>query len=136
MNNKDMYRETFSALHSDYASVEEILENKKARRGIRMKKNLAIVMCVLIGLFAMTSVAYAATDGQIFHDIKVFLNGEEVSATPDANGDVEVDFEAGDNVKVETEDTETEVESESFKGKVKVNTETDEDTVELDEVVE
>ena len=135
MNNSDMYRETFSCLHSDYASMEEVLKGK-SKGGLRMKKSLAVVLCVLIGLFAMSAVAYAATDGQILQDIKVFLNGEQVTATPDEDGNVEVEFDAGDEVKVESEDTTTDVKSGPFKGKVKVNTQTNEDEVELDEVVE
>lgn len=136
MNNKDMYKETFSGLHSDYASMQEVLDKNKSRGGIRMKKSIAVVLCVLVGLFAMSAVAYAATDGQIFQDIKVFFNGEQVNANVDEDGNVEVNFDAGDEVKVENGDTTTDVKSGPFKGKVKVNTQTNEDTVELDEVVE
>lgn len=136
MNNKDMYIETFSGLHSDYASMQEVLDKKTSRGGLRMKKSLAVVLCVLVGLFAMSAVAYAATDGQIFQDIKVFLNGEQVNADVDEDGNVEVNFDAGDEVKVENGYTTTDVKSGPFKGKVKVNTQTNEDTVELDEVAE
>lgn len=136
MNNKDMYKETFSGLHSDYASMQEVLDKKTSRGGIRMKKSIVVLLCVLVGLFAMSAVAYAATDGQIFQDIKVFLNGEQVNADVDEDGNVEVNFDAGDEVKVENGDTTTDVKSGPFKGKVKVNTQTNEDTVELDEVIE
>ena len=81
MTDKELYKRTFSRLHTDHALRLEVMGMKKNTKGIRCKRSFIIVTAILLLIFAMTCVSYAATDGQILNDIKLWINGQQYDAS-------------------------------------------------------
>ncbi len=76
-----------------------------------MQKKAAVMACMLAVIFAVSGIAYAATDGQIVHTVKVWINGEEQAVLNDES--LVIETKDGDEVVIEDGDTKTEVRSET-----------------------
>lgn len=76
MNNRELYKKTFSNLHASDSLDLEVMKMKKSVKGPRCRKSLLVATMILALVFAMSCITYAATDGQIVDDIKVFFGGE------------------------------------------------------------
>lgn len=81
MTDKELYKKTFSKLHTDHALRLEVMGMKKNAKGIRCKRSFIIATAILVLVFAMTCISYAATDGQILSDIKLWINGQQYDAS-------------------------------------------------------
>ena len=109
MNNKDMYRGAFSGLRSGHASFTEVYEMKK--RPVRMKRSAAVLCCMLVLILAMGSIAYAASDGNVF---KIFVNGNQVN-------EQQIEYGSDDEIVVDGNDVKTEVRSSGAEGEISVD---------------
>lgn len=92
MDNKDLYRETFSKVHTlNSNSMEDytVRVNKS-----RLPKNLVACVIAISVLFTSTTLVNAATDGNFYEGIRVFFNGKEVDpmevGSLDKNGNYKV----------------------------------------------
>lgn len=127
MSNRDLYSDAFSGLHSGYASVWEVNGmNNTGKKRIRVKKGVAVLACIIAFVFAMSIIAYAATDGEIVetikHSITVLINGEKADTTPDNNGNISVPFSSGDMLDVDNGGNENcEIKVGNASGNVKIN---------------
>lgn len=141
MNNKEKYVNTFSHLHSDHALLLEGEGMKKSEgfKGVRMRKSIATVLCVLVFMIVMSCVTYAATDGEIVNTVKeginVLINGKSVDVNHDENGNVTIPIENDEKIYYEDgKGQEITVDSGKCKGQVTVDSESSEVEVTLDEV--
>ena len=141
MNNKEKYVNTFSHLHSEHALLLEAEGMKKTEgfKGIRMRKSLAAVLCVLVFMIALSCVTYAATDGEIVNtvkeSIKVLINGKAADVNCDENGNAVIPLENGDSVYYEDGNgQQVTVDSDACKGEVTVDSETGDTEIAINEV--
>lgn len=82
MNNRQLYKSTFSKLHTDCELNWEATKMETKKR-IRCSRRFIIVSLVLVLMLAMTCMVNAASGGQLMNDVKVFINGQEVNLTDD-----------------------------------------------------
>lgn len=113
MNNKDMYRGAFSKLCSGHASFEEVVKMK--RRPVRMKRSAAVLCCILVLILAMGTIAFAASDGEVF---RIFVNGSQTS-------EQHIEYGNDDEIVVEGDDVRTEMKSSGAEGELEVDDEGD-----------
>ena len=112
MNNRQLYKTTFSKLHTD-CELDWEAKTMKTKRKLRCSRKLAIVSMILVVMFAMTCIANAATDGQLADNVRVFINGQEVDSSVYLTDDVSVEIDAADadNVRIAGEDGEAQLET-------------------------
>lgn len=128
MNNRQLYKKTFSNLHAGHTLDLEGMKMKKHVSGPRCRRGLVVTVLILTMLFAMTCVGYAATDGKMFDNIKIWINGSQV-ATDDyvtnEDGSITIDLSEGDKISTQSEDgqTETDLDVGSMKGKYEISVE-------------
>ncbi len=104
--NKQLYKRTFSILHTDHALNWDVLNMKKYVTVLIFKRSFIIVTAVLTLIFAMTCISYAATDGQLLDTIKVWFNGQLVgdgSYTLNEDGSYTIELQENSDVSVEGE---------------------------------
>ena len=79
--NKEYYKSAFSMVCPSEEAVERMLSmtEKIKRKRIFGRKSLIIVLAVIAALICGTFTVNAATDGKLFGNIRVILNGEEVN---------------------------------------------------------
>ena len=123
-NQRELYKNAFSRLHASGAlEWEEMNMTTKKTTGFRCRRSMAVLAAVLTVLLAMSAIAYAATDGEIVQQVKVWINGEQIDAgaCTQEDGSISVDLKDGDHVKVEGYNWYVENESENYKGNMKVD---------------
>jgi hypothetical protein len=97
--NQEEYQNVFSRLHASEQKVKEVIEMKEKRqihRGFR--KRALIIVCVVTLLFGSVVSVNAATDGLLWDQVKVWINGSELSissAYQDENGSWWLELEEG-----------------------------------------
>lgn len=79
--NKEYYKSAFSMVCPSEEAIERVLSmtEKIKRKRIFGRKSLIIVLAVIAALICGTFTVNAATDGKLFGNIRVVLNGEEVN---------------------------------------------------------
>ena len=75
MNNRQLYRTTFSKLHTD-CELDWEAKAMETKKKLRCSRKLVIVSMILVLIFAMTCIANAATGGQLVDNVRVFINGQ------------------------------------------------------------
>ncbi|NLK95333.1 MAG: hypothetical protein GX275_09120 [Clostridiales bacterium] len=87
MKNRDLYKSTFSKLHSS----KDIIIQEKSKSRLRLNKAMVICCSFAFILIATSSIAYAATDGEIFKQVSLWINGKEANVEDyiNENGDIE-----------------------------------------------
>ena len=85
MNNRQLYRTTFSKLHTD-CELDWEAKAMETKKKLRCSRKLVIVSMILVLIFAMTCIANAATGGQLVDNVRVFINGQEVEVAVLGNG--------------------------------------------------
>lgn len=138
MSNKDLYRKAFSGIHSECASVWEVNGmNNTGKKKLRVKKGVAVLACIIAFVFAMSCLAYAATDGEIVKTVKnsisILVNGGKADTTTDENGNVSASFSNGDKLDVNIGDDEKcEIEAGNASGNIKINSNAEEPEFEVE----
>ena len=75
MRTRELYQSAFSKLHaSEELKLEEI--KVKKRTGFRCRRIVFAVAAVLALIMAMSVIAFAATGGNLFYDVKVLVGGK------------------------------------------------------------
>lgn len=123
-NQRELYKSAFSRLHASGAlEWEEMNMTTKKKTGFRCRRSMAILAAVLTVLFAMSAIAYAATDGEIVQQVKIWINGQQIDAgaCTQEDGSIVVDLKDSDSVRIEGYDWSVESETENFKGNLKVS---------------
>lgn len=112
-DNRELYKSAFSNLHADHTLDLEAMKMKDAEKknmtGLRCKRGILVTTLVLIMMLAMTAITYAATDGEVFQAIKVFISNDGVddgqvregTYTVDEDGNYTLDVKEGDNIHME-----------------------------------
>lgn len=77
--NKDYYKDAFSAVYPSDEAIERILGMTEKRKRVFRHKGLIIVVAVIAALICGTFTVNAATDGALFGNIKIIIDGEEVN---------------------------------------------------------
>lgn len=141
LDNRRLYRATFSRLHAsaklDLEEIKMKSAGKQSNGTIRCKRGILVTALIMVMLFAMSAVAFAATDGEIVNDVKsvvkgvsVWLNGEKLDVdevTKGEDGSISIDIHEGDQIKVNGDDYESSVEIGSMNGKLNFNEQEGED---------
>ncbi|HIV80441.1 MAG TPA: hypothetical protein IAB13_05745, partial [Candidatus Avanaerovorax faecigallinarum] len=86
---------------------------KKHITGFRLRRKFVTAVLVFTMLFAMACVSYAATDGQIFENIKLWINGEayEGELTQTEDGAYVFDIKPGHSAVIESDGGKTEIDA-------------------------
>lgn len=100
MNFKEQYKSTFSEIHASEKMKQKLLSEAKDMKGntIKMTKGKKKITALLIAAALAATSAVAVNAGALneaVENIKLFINGEEVSAS---------DYLNDDGLKVTTED--------------------------------
>lgn len=138
-NNRRLYLSAFSRLHAsanlDLEGMIMKCDTKKGSGAVRCRRGLIVTTLIMVMLFAMSAVAFAATDGEIVNDVKsvvneitVWINGEKLDnsvITKQEDGSFSIDIQPGDQIKIDGNDYEISSENGNFEGKLN-HKETDE----------
>lgn len=133
MNNRQLYKTTFSKLHTD-CELDWEAKTMETKKKLRCGRKLVIVSMILVLMFAMTCIANAATGGQLVDGVKVFINGQEVDSSVYIadDGSVEIDAADADNVRIAREDGEAQLETKSSDDySIKMKGDKDSESIEL-----
>lgn len=77
--NKKYYKSAFSKVCPSEEAIERMLCMTETRKKTFRHKGLIIVLAVIAALVCGTFTVNATTDGKLFGNIRVILNGEEVN---------------------------------------------------------
>ena len=77
--NKEYYKSAFSMVCPSEEAIERMLCMTETRKKTFRHKGLIIVLAVIAALVCGTFTVNATTDGKLFGNIRVILNGEEVN---------------------------------------------------------
>ena len=80
MSNRELYKQTFSHLHTDHTLDPEGVKMKMQKHtnmtGLRCTRRILVTAIILTLMLAMAGISYAATDGAVLNSIKVWINGQ------------------------------------------------------------
>lgn len=79
--NKEYYKNTFSKVCPSDETIERIFDMTEKKTRKLKHKGLIIVLAVIFTLICGTLTVNAATDGALFDNVKIFINGKEYNAT-------------------------------------------------------
>ena len=78
MNNRDRYQRSFSVLTDSHTPEwiiqEECAMNSNKRTGLRMSRKMLILVIMIIGIFALSGITYAATGRTIMYNVKLYFS--------------------------------------------------------------
>lgn len=133
MNNRQLYKTTFSKLHTD-CELEWEAKAMETKKKLRCSRKLVIVSMILVLMFAMTCIANAATGGQLADNVRVFINGQEVDSSVYVtdDGSVEIDVKDAEDVRINRGDSEAQIETKNSSDYgVKIKRDKDSKNIEL-----
>lgn len=133
MNSRQLYKATFSKLHTD-CELDWEAKTMKTKKKLRCSRKLIIAIMILVLMFAMTCIANAATGGQLVDGVKVFINGQEVDSSVYLadDGSLEIDAADAGNVRIAREDGEAQLETgDSSDYSIKMKEDKDTENIEL-----
>jgi hypothetical protein len=82
MNNREKYQRSFSVLKStrtpEWLTKEECTMEKRSGRGFRISRRVLILCILLLSIFALSGITYAATGSTITEHVKIWINGDLV----------------------------------------------------------
>lgn len=99
MNNRDRYQRSFSVLTDSHTPEwiiqEECTMKSNKRTGLRVSRRMLILVILIIGIFALSGISYAATGRTIMYNVKLYFSDGtdkdiKVTSVIDENGE-EVD---------------------------------------------
>lgn len=104
MNNKKLYKDTFSKLRASDTAKTEVRDMEKIKPRVRFTKIAVACMAMLILTGASSGLTYAATGGETANPIdviKIYLNGDEIGTagyTKNDDGSYTIKLDKDDNV--------------------------------------
>jgi hypothetical protein len=82
MNNREKYQRSFSVLKStrtpEWLTKEECTMEKRSGRRFRISRRVLILCIMLLSIFALSGITYAATGSTITEHVKIWINGDLV----------------------------------------------------------
>ncbi len=82
MNNREKYQRSFSVLKStrtpEWLTKEGCTMEKRSGRGFRISRRVLILCIMLLSIFALSGITYAATGSTITEHVKIWINGDLV----------------------------------------------------------
>ena len=80
MSNRELYKQTFSHLHTDHTldpeGVKMKMQRNKNMTGLRCTRRILVTAIIMTLMLAMAGISYAATDGAVLDSIMVWINGQ------------------------------------------------------------
>ena len=98
MTNKERYRKTFGALHVSDERLREVYCMKNNHKTLRIGRALLVAACVMALLTVSAFAANEATDGALFHNVRIYIDGVMGNVTHNSDGSYTVTTENGRQV--------------------------------------
>lgn len=134
MSNRELYKQTFSHLHTDHTldpeGVKMKMQGNKNMTGLRCTRRILVTAVIMTLLMAMAGISYAATDGAVLDSIKVWINGQPAGdgqVTVDENGAYTVDVQEGDKIEIQGDGWSSEAQIGDMEGSISVSNSESED---------
>ena len=134
MNNRELYKQTFSHLHTDRTldpeGVKTKMQKNKNMTGLRCTRRILVTAIIMTLVLAMAGISYAATDGAVLDSIMVWINGHpagEGKVTVDENGAYTVQVQEGDKVEIQGDGWSSEAQIGDMEGDLSVSNSESED---------
>ena len=134
MSNRELYKQTFSHLHTDHTLDLEGVKMKMQKStnitGLRCTRRILVTAIILTLMLAMAGISYAATDGAVLDSIKVWINGQPAGddqVTVDENGAYTVDVQEGDKIEIQGDGWSSEAQIGDMEGSISVSNSESED---------
>ncbi|MGN0735601.1 MAG: hypothetical protein ACI4LP_07340 [Anaerovoracaceae bacterium] len=134
MSNRELYKQTFSHLHTDHTldpeGVKMKMQRNKNMTGLRFTRRILVTAIIMTLMLAMAGISYAATDGAVLDSIMVWINGQpagEGKVTVDENGTYTVQVQEGDKVEIQSDGWSSEAQIGDMEGDLSVSSSESED---------
>ena len=134
MSNRELYKQTFSHLHTDHTldpeGVKMKMQGNKNMTGLRCTRRILVTAIIMTLMLAMAGISYAATDGAVLDSIKVWINGQPAGdgqVTVDENGAYTVDVQEGDKIEIQGDGWSSEAQIGDMEGSISVSNSESED---------
>lgn len=134
MSNRELYKQTFSHLHTDHTldpeGVKMKMQRNKNMTGLRCTRRILVTAIIMTLMLAMAGISYAATDGAVLDSIMVWINGQpagEGKVTVDENGAYTVQVQEGDKVEIQGDGWYSEAQIGDMEGDLSVSNSESED---------
>ena len=134
MSNRELYKQTFSHLHTDHTldpeGVKTKMHKNKNMTGLRCTRRILVTAIIMTLMLAMAGISYAATDGAVLDSIMVWINGHpagEGKVTVDENGAYTVQVQEGDKVEIQGDGWSSEAQIGDMEGSISVSNSESED---------
>ena len=134
MSNRELYKQTFSHLHTDRTldpeGVKTKMQKNKNMTGLRCTRRILVTAIIMTLVLAMAGISYAATDGAVLDSIMVWINGHpagEGKVTVDENGAYTVQLQEGDKVEIQGNGWSSEAQIGDMEGSISVSNSESED---------
>lgn len=134
MSNRELYKQTFSHLHTDHTldpeGVKMKMQRNKNMTGLRCTRRILVTAIIMTLMLAMAGISYAATDGAVLDSIMVWINGQpagEGKVTVDENGAYTVQVQEGDKVEIQGDGWSSEAQIGDMEGDLSVSNSESED---------
>ena len=142
MSNRELYKQTFSHLHTDHTldpeGVKMKMQRNKNMTGLRCTRRILVTAIIMTLIQAMAGISYAATDGAVLDSIMVWINGQpagEGKVTVDENGAYTVQVQEGDKVEIQGDGWSSEAQIGDMEGDLSVSNSESEDGLSVESTI-
>ena len=142
MSNRELYKQTFSHLHTDHTldpeGVKMKMQRNKNMTGLRCTRRILVTAIIMTLMLAMAGISYAATDGAVLDSIMVWINGQpagEGKVTVDENGAYTVQVQEGDKVEIQGDGWSSEAQIGDMEGDLSVSNSESEDGLSVESTI-
>lgn len=142
MSNRELYKQTFSHLHTDHTLDPEGVKMKMQKNtnmtGLRCTRRFLVTAIILTLILAMAGMSYAATDGAVLDSIKVWINGQPAGdgvITENGDGSFTVNIQEGDKVEIQGDGWSSEAQVGDMEGSVTVSDSESEDGLSVESTI-
>lgn len=141
MSNRELYKQTFSHLHTDHTLDPEGVKMKMQKNtnmtGLRCTRRILVTAIIMTLMLAMAGISYAATDGAVLDSIMVWINGQpaEGQVTVDENGAYTVNVQEGDKIEIQGDGWTSEAQVGDMEGSISVSNSESEDGLSVETTI-
>ena len=142
MSNRELYKQTFSHLHTDHTLDPEGVKMKMQKNtnmtGLRCTRRFLVTAIILTLILAMAGMSYAATDGAVLDSIKVWINGQPAGdgvITENGDGSFTVNIQEGDKIEIQGDGWSSEAQVGDMEGSVTVSDSESEDGLSVESTI-
>lgn len=142
MSNRELYKQTFSHLHTDHTldpeGVKMKMQRNKNMTGLRCTRRILVTAIIMTLMLAMAGISYAATDGAVLDSIMVWINGHpagEGKVTVEENGAYTVQVQEGDKIEIQGDGWTSEAQVGDMEGSISVSNSESEDGLSVETTI-